>query len=173
MRKQQKAAQRPGTLSPVLLAALERQMARSPPGYLPRAVRMGIDYALRVTGPDHDLDQFARSCVDEGRRQQRDKALGDPPPTLDAQQLAERMGPLHSRAFAVLNDWRDVTHLLQTAGDDVVGLPAAAVQLIQAAARGETVNMVRLQIALGQAERLLTEMTPRALRLTSTHGLSS
>jgi hypothetical protein len=173
MRKQQKAAQKPRTLSPALLAALERQTARPPQGYLPRAVRMAIDYALRVVGPDHDPDQFASFCIDEGRRQLHDNALGDPPPTLDAQQHAERTGPLHSRAFAVLDNWRDVTHLLQSAGDDVIGLPAAAMQLIQTAASGESVNTMRLRIALSQAERLLTEMTPRALRLTRSHVLST
>ena len=61
-----------GALSAEQLAALERALDRPPPRYMPRAVRIGIDYALRVAHDTVDADTFVAFCIDEGRRQKAD-----------------------------------------------------------------------------------------------------
>ena len=48
--------------------------------YQPRAVRLGIDYALRISGAESGSDAFAFHCYAEGVRRHRDDAPGDPPP---------------------------------------------------------------------------------------------
>jgi hypothetical protein len=84
------------------------------------------------------------------------------PPNNKQSALVARCMP----ALVVLNHYRDTVRIRQRGRDATVRLPKSAIELIQAAASGETVNSVRLEIALSQAERLLTEMIPSALLWT-------
>jgi hypothetical protein len=132
--------------------------------YMPRAVRIGIDYALRVAGPTRDPAVFAHHCFAEGVRRHRDDAPGDPPPDCEARAEAERAGPLHARAFEVLGQLRDSSELLRRAGESVLALPRSAEKLIQTAARGERVDTARLELALEQADRLTRRLSHQLLR---------
>jgi hypothetical protein len=132
--------------------------------YMPRAARLGVDYALRVAGPTGDLAVFARHCFAEGVRRNRDDAPGDPPPDCEARAKAERAGPLHARAFSTLERLRDSSELLRRTGESVLALPRSAEKLIQTAARGERVDTLRLELALEQADRLIRRLSHQLLR---------
>jgi hypothetical protein len=131
---------------------------------MPRAVRLGVNYALRVAGPTGDPAVFAHHCFAEGVRRHRDDAPGDPPPDCVARAAAERAGPLHARAFEVLGQLRDSSELLRRAGEGVLALPRSAEKLIQTAARGERIDTPRLGLALEQADRLIQRLSHQLLR---------
>jgi hypothetical protein len=132
----------------------------------PRSVRIGIDYALRISiaaiNSDAEADSFARQCVILGELAAADPP-GDPPPTCAAQERAERAGPLHARAFAALGLIRDATAALSRRGDDVGELPAAAMRLLQRGARGERCDEAALALVLRAAENLAHRLGHRLL----------
>jgi hypothetical protein len=103
----------------------------------PRAVRLGVDCATRVgiasIETDEAADQIAYVCFALGNLQQRDPK-GDPPATCTALAHAEAAGADYARAF------RDATAELARSDAAIPALPAAAMRLLQQAARGERVR---------------------------------
>ena len=109
----------------------------------PRAVRLGVDCATRVgiasIETDEAADQIAYVCFALGNLQQRDPK-GDPPATCTALAHAEAAGADYARAFALLGSIRDATAELARSDAAIPALPAAAMRLLQQAARGERVR---------------------------------
>jgi hypothetical protein len=92
-------------LSRRLEAAFARLDPATPVPPWPRAVRIGVDYSLRVTGmnpvTDREADSLAYACFVLGNLAERDPP-GDPPATCTAQDRAARAGADCARSFDVL-----------------------------------------------------------------------
>jgi hypothetical protein len=155
------------TALPDSVTAAFKRLAANPPEVpdWPRAVRIAVDYALRVSGPTGDADSFAYSCFVLGELQARDP-LGDPPATCTAHTAAQQAGPQHATAFSVLGQLRDTQATLREHGLDVQDLPRAAWDVLQQAARGEPIaDEEALDIVLDQARRLTSQLSLRAIEL--------
>lgn len=126
-------------LSRRLEAAFARLDPATPVPPWPRAVRVGVDYSLRVTGmnpaTDREADSIAYACFVLGNLAKRDPP-GDPPASVPAQEAAERVGPDHARAFAALDMIRDSSAILAAAGLAVPALSPEAMRRLQRMARG-------------------------------------
>jgi hypothetical protein len=133
-------------LPPKVLAAFRR--APPLPHPLPRwgrAVRLGIDYALRVAIPDDDasdeaIDSFVWNCIVLAAAAKADLERGDPPPTCTALKIAEAAGPDYSRAYDLLGTIRDCSAEWLERGWATPALPAAIMAILQRAARAEKVE---------------------------------
>jgi hypothetical protein len=123
----------------------------------PRAVRLGIDYTLRITlnsiETDERADTFAWHAMVLSTLQKNDPP-GDPPATCAAFDAAEAAGPNYRRAFNLLGTIRDRSSQWHSAGRPVPALPEATMRLLQQAARAEPVEEAELTEVLEAAQRL-------------------
>jgi hypothetical protein len=146
-----------------LMAAFARLGENPPPAEelpnWPRAVRIAIDYAMCVAIADvadmknDQADAFARTCTTLGALQAKDPP-GDPPASCAARDAAESAGSDYARAFDLLGQIRDSSAQLLQRGNAVPALPAATMQLLQQAARGEPVPDSELNGVLEAAQHL-------------------
>ena len=152
----------PAHLPRRVMAAFDRLTANGGLGELPqwgRSVRIGADYALRVAMPNDSsgeeaCDDFAWTCTVLGNLAKQDIERGDPVASCEAQQRAEKAGPLHAQAFSLLDTIRDCTDVWIAQGRTYPALPAAQMQVLQAAARGERVRAAELEPVREKAEEL-------------------
>jgi hypothetical protein len=153
-------------LSRRLEAAFARLDPATPVPPWPRAVRIGVDYSLRVTGmnpaTDREADSLAYMCFALGHLVKRDPP-GDPPATVAAQEHARRSGPVHLRAFDLLGQVRDGTAEWARRGWAVPTLAEHTTRILQRAARGERVREAELTSVLEAAEHVAQELGWRLL----------
>jgi hypothetical protein len=97
-------------------------------------------------------------------------APGDPVACCQAHAAAERAGPPYARAFDLLNRLRDSTHELREHGRSVPELPAAAMALLQTAARAEPVDEAELRPVLRQGQLLADKLGWEVMRLPRNRG---
>jgi hypothetical protein len=130
-------------LSRRLEAAFARLDPATPVPAWPRAVRIGVDYSLRVTGmnpvTDREADSLAYGCFVLGNLAERDPP-GDPPATCTAQDRAARAGADCARAFDLLGQLRDNAAEWARRGWAVPTLADHTMRILQRAARGERVR---------------------------------
>jgi hypothetical protein len=123
----------------------------------PRAVRLGIDYTLRVTiddiETDDEVETFVAHVMTLSRLQEKDPP-GDPPATCTAFDAAATAGPSYSRAFNLLGIIRDCSAQFTSRQSAVAALPEASMKLLQQAARAEPVEEAELAEVLEAAQRL-------------------
>ena len=153
-------------LSRRLEAAFARLDPATPvPAWL-RAVRIGVDYSLRVSGIDPQTESEADSLaylLCTWHLSNRDPP-GDPPATESAQQRAGKAGPRNAQAFATLGTIRDAAQILKQHGEAVPTLPDKAMAVLQAAARGERRDETTLELVITKAEALAQELASRVLK---------
>jgi hypothetical protein len=161
----------PKTVPPLsrrLEAAFARLDPTMPVPDWPRAVRIGVDYSLRVVGmnpeTDEEADSLARTCFILGHLQHRDPK-GDPPATCTAHDHAARAGADYGRAFDLLGQIRDASAALLAYGEAIPSLPAKPLKLLQAAASGQRLRAEVLEEVLGAAQDLTDQLGMRVLRL--------
>ena len=162
------------TLSPRLMQAFDRLSRRLEAGEKlkipswPRSVRLGIDYALRVSGmdpaTDAEADSTAWTCMMLCNLAKRDPP-GDPPATCAAHDHAARAGADYARAFDLLAQIRDNSAALLAYGEAIPSLPAKPLKLLQAAASGQRLRAEVLEEVLGAAQELADQLGMRVLRL--------
>jgi hypothetical protein len=156
--------------APPLSRRLEVAFARLDPATpvppWPRAVRIGVDYSLRVSGmdptTDRDADSLAYACFVLGNLAKRDPE-GDPPATVAAQERASRAGAGCARAFDVLAQVRDGADGWARRGWAVPTLADHTMRILQRAARGERVRDEVLAPVLEAAEHVAGELGSRLL----------
>jgi hypothetical protein len=179
-RAERRAASHQGNSSAVrlpvgVLAAFDRlaEIHADSPLKLPswgRSVRIGVDYALRVSVPDQDAnaqvcDSWAWACLVLGNATKADEARGDPPATCAGLDAAQRAGPDNARAFELLNQVRDCADAWARKGWPAPALPDASMAVLQRAARGERVNAAEnLPAVLDAAQDLAGRLTYPLLR---------
>ena len=157
--------------APPLSRRLEAAFARLDPTMpvpdWPRAVRIGVDYSLRVVGmnpeTDEEADSLARMCFILGHLQHRDPK-GDPPATCTAHDHAARAGADCARAFDLLSQLRDDSAAWARHGWPVPTLAPDTIKILQRAARGERVREEQLLSVLEAAEYVAGELGMRLLR---------
>ena len=156
-------------LSRRLEAAFARLDPATPVPAWPRAVRIGVDYSLRVTDmnpvTDRDADSLAYACFVLGNLAERDLP-GDPPATVTAQERAQRAGTDCARAFDLLGQVRDASAEWARRGWAVPTLADPTMRILQRAARGERVREAELTSVLEAAEHVAGEL---GMRLLATH----
>ncbi len=156
-------------LSRRLEAALARLDPATPVPSWPRAVRIGVDYSLRITDmnpvTDREADALAYACFVLGNLAERDPP-GDPPATVTAQERAQRAGVDCARAFDVLGQLRDGSADWARRGWAVPTLAPHTMRILQRAARGERVREDVLAPVLDAAEHVAGEL---GMRLLATH----
>ncbi len=148
-------------LSRRLEAAFARLDPATPVPSWPRAVRIGVDYSLRVTGmdpqTDAEADSIAYACFVLGNLAERDPK-GDPPATGTAQDRAQRAGADYARAFNALDQIRDGAVEWARRGWAVPTLAPHTIKVLQRAARGERVRDDQLGAVLEAAEHVASEL---------------
>ena len=153
-------------LSRRLEAAFARLDPATPVPPWPRAIRLGVDYALRVVGmnpqTDAEADGLARTCFILGQLQQRDPP-GDPPATCTAHEHVGRAGADCARAFDLLGQIRDGSAEWARYGWAVPTLADHTMRILQRAARGERVRDDVLAPVLAAAEHVAGELGMRLL----------
>ena len=153
-------------LSRRLEAALARLDPATPVPSWPRAVRIGVDYSLRVSGmnpvTDREADSLAYACFVLGNLAKRDPP-GDPPATVTAQERAQRAGADCARAFDALARIRDGSAEWARRGWAVPTLADHTMRILQRAARGERVREAELTSVLEAAEHVAGELGSRLL----------
>ena len=156
-------------LSRRLEAAFARLDPATPVPPWPRAVRIGVDYSLRVTDmnptTDREADSVAFACFVLGNLAERDPP-GDPPATVTAQERAQRAGADCARAFDLLGQLRDGSAEWARRGWAVPTLAEHTMRILQRAARGERVREDVLAPVLDAAEHVAGEL---GMRLLATH----
>lgn len=154
------------SLSRRLEAAFARLDPATPVPPWPRAVRIGVDYSLRVTGmnpaTDREADSLAYACFVLGNLAKRDPP-GDPPATVTAQERAQRAGADCARAFDALARIRDGSAEWARRGWAVPTLADHTMRILQRAARGERVREAELTSVLAAAEHVADELGSRLL----------
>jgi hypothetical protein len=149
-----------------LEAAFARLDPATPVPPWPRAIRLGVDYALRVVGmnpqTDAEADGLARTCFILGQLQQRDPP-GDPPATCTAHEHVGRAGADCARAFDLLGQIRDGSAEWARYGWAVPTLADHTMRILQRAARGERVRDDVLAPVLAAAEHVAGELGMRLL----------
>jgi hypothetical protein len=128
-----------------------------------------VDYALRAAVPDDSsndeaCDNFACICIILGMAAQADLERGDPPATCAAHAVAVQAGPQHAQAFSLLEQIRDCSDAWTEEGRAHPALPGAQMTILQAAARGETVDAAKLAPVLAKAEELAEILAGPILR---------
>ena len=153
-------------LSRRLEAAFARLDPATPVPSWPRAVRIGVDYSLRVTGmdpqTDAEADSIAYACFVLGNLAERDPK-GDPPATGTAQDRAQRAGADYARAFNALAQIRDGSADWARRGWAVPTLADPTMRILQRAARGERVREDVLAPVLEAAQHVAGELGQRLL----------
>ena len=153
-------------LSRRLEAAFARLDPATPVPPWPRAVRIGVDYSLRVTGmdpqTDAEADSIAYACFVLGNLAERDPK-GDPPATGTAQDRAQRAGADYARAFNALARIRDGSAEWARRGWAVPTLAPHTIKVLQRAARGERIRDDQLGAVLEAAEHVASELGNRLL----------
>jgi hypothetical protein len=123
----------------------------------PRAVRLGIDYTLRITIDSIETEDQADIFAWHARvlaELQKNDPPGDPPATCAAFDAAESAGPRYRRAFLLLGIIRDCSNQWRAAGRPVPALSEATMRLLQQAARAEPVEAAELTEVLEAAQQL-------------------
>jgi hypothetical protein len=161
-------------LSPRLQAAFARLDSATPVPVWPRAVRIGVDYSLRVAGMDPqtdvEADSLAYACYALGHLAERDRKQGDPPASIPAQEHAARAGAECAQAFDLLGQLRDASAEWARRGWPVPTLADHTMRILQRAARGERVRDEVLAPVLEAAEHVVGQL---GWRLLSTHSEST
>jgi hypothetical protein len=153
-------------LSRRLEAAFARLDPATPIPSWPRAVRIGVDYALRVNGmnpqTEAEADSLAYTCFILGNLAKQDPR-GDPPATCAAQDRASRAGAAYARAYEALAQLRDGSEEWARRGWDVPTLAPHTIRILQRAARGARVRDEALVSVLEAAEHVAKELGSRLL----------
>jgi hypothetical protein len=149
--------------APPLSRRLQAAFARLDPATpWPRAVRIGVDYSLRVTdmnpATDRDADSLAYACFVLGNLAER-----DPPATVTAQERAQRAGADSARAFDLIGQLRDGSAEWARRGWAVPTLADHTMRILQRAARGERVREAELTSVIEAAEHVARELGRRLL----------
>ena len=153
-------------LSRRLEAAFARLDPATPVPSWPRAVRIGVDYSLRVTDmnpvTDAEADSIAYACFVLGNLAEGDPK-GDPPATGTAQDRAQRAGADYARAFDLLGQLRDGSAEWARREWAVPTLAPHTMRILQRAARGERVRDDQLGAVLEAAAHVASELGNRLL----------
>ena len=159
----------PKTVSPLsrrLEAAFARLDPATPVPPWPRAVWIGVDYSLRVTGmnpaTEREADTLAYMCFVLGNLAEHDPP-GDPPATVTAQERAQRAGADCATAFDLLGRVRDAAAEWARRGWAVPTLAEHTMRILQRAARGERVREDVVAQVLAAAEHVAGELGSRLL----------